>query len=160
MAKPRRASASRKSHGFTLVELVVVMMLIGVLASVGMSRFVGRQPFEAQAGADQLQAALRTAQATAQAQRVTVYVQLAATPLAVQLCLDSACTQTLAPMVGGTWLPDANALTLGSAAQWTYAPDGSASLTAPLLLQVSSADGSAQAPVIRVEAGSGHVHQP
>ena len=105
-------------------------------------------------------AALRTAQATAQAQRATVHVQLAAAPLALQLCLDSACTQPLAPLAGGAWLPDTTDLRLDAAAQWTYAPDGSAALSAPLLLQVSSADGSARAPAIRVEAGSGHVHQP
>ena len=67
-------------RGFTLVELVVVMVLMAIITAVGMSRFASREPFAVQAVADQLMSGLRLAQATAIAQRRTIYLQLGATP--------------------------------------------------------------------------------
>ena len=47
--------------GFTLVELVVVILLISVVSLVGMSRFFGRQSFDEWGYSDELQNALRHA---------------------------------------------------------------------------------------------------
>ncbi|MDE2586150.1 MAG: type II secretion system protein, partial [Betaproteobacteria bacterium] len=67
---------SRFAHeGFTLTELVVVMMLIGILAVAVVPRFMGATEFHGQGFQDEVAALLRYAQKTAIAQRRSVCVQ-------------------------------------------------------------------------------------
>lgn len=71
----RRASISMNSHrnrlaaGFTLVELVGVMVLTGLLAIVLLPRFAGTGEFEAGAFRDKVVSALRYAQKSAVSHR-------------------------------------------------------------------------------------------
>lgn len=60
--------------GFTLVELVMVMVMLGVLAVFAAPRVFNRSDFEARGFHDQTLAALRFAQKTAIAQRRVVCV--------------------------------------------------------------------------------------
>lgn len=153
---------SRRRHGgFTLVELVLVMVLVTVLTAISAARFADRDPFAVQGAADQLVSGLRLAQITAVARRGTVHVLLDAAPARLRVCLDAACTQPLATPAGDSvWLADAADLTLSSAAAFSFGPDGSPSLAASLQLRVRSADGSRVSLPINVEASSGHVHSP
>lgn len=149
------------ARGFTMVELVIVMLLMGVLTAVGMSRFADREPFAVQGVADQLVSGLRLAQATAIAQRQTVYVVLTALPVALQVCLDAGCSQTL-PAPGGEtiWLAETQNLRLSASASYSVLPSGAPSLASQLSVLVQSADGSVSSNPVRVEPGSGHVHSP
>jgi MSHA pilin protein MshC len=159
LATARPLSSRPCEAGFTLVELVIVMVLMGVLAALGMSRFADREPFAAQAVGDQLVSGLRVAQAMAVAQRRTVYVALASTPPALSVCLDAACTQPLPTPAGDAlWLSDAAGLHLNNAASFSYGADGVPSLASSLQLRVLADSGTASTPLITVEAGSGYVH--
>ena len=161
--RPSRLLPARRPRprGFTLVEMVIVMVVMAVIASIGMSRFADRAPFAAQAVTDQLVSGLRLAQAMAVAQRHSVYVSLAATPPVMSVCLDAACTQPLLTPAGDTqWLLDSSGLHLNAALSLSFGPDGSPGNASTLTLQVLVDGSSVAGQTITVEAGSGYVHAP
>lgn len=67
-------------HGFTLVEMITVMVLVGILAVVAVPRFFDRDVFDSRAFSDEVRATLRQAQklAIAQHRNVCVIVTTAA----------------------------------------------------------------------------------
>jgi MSHA pilin protein MshC len=147
-------------HGFTLVELVIVMLLMALLAGLGASRFASTDVFAAQSVADRLASGLRTAQATAIAQRRDIHVQLVSSPLSMNVCLDAACAQPLTPVgTSDTWLPPGDGLSLDSNASFSFSPGGGTSLSASLDLRVMGGSATT-APTVRIEASSGLVTRP
>jgi MSHA pilin protein MshC len=76
----------RHARGFTMVELVVVMVLVGILGAVAAARYFDRGGFDASAYAEQTKSMLRYAQKTAVAQHRPVFVVLSARRIA--LCFD------------------------------------------------------------------------
>jgi MSHA pilin protein MshC len=77
------------ARGFTMVELIVVMILIGILGAVGAARFFNRGTFDAVRFADQARAALHFAQEEAIAQNRSVYTVFDGS--GVRLCFSAAC---------------------------------------------------------------------
>ena len=63
--------------GFTLVELITVMVIVGILAVAVLPRFFTVSTFEDRGSADQVKSILRFAQKTAIAQHTPVRVTLA-----------------------------------------------------------------------------------
>ena len=51
-----------KKSGFTLIELVIVIILLGILAATAIPKFIGKGDFEGQAYRDQLLQILKTVQ--------------------------------------------------------------------------------------------------
>lgn len=86
------------SRGFTMVELILVIVIAGILAAVAAPRMLGRTGFDTRGFADQLAATVRFAQKLAVAQHTDVYVRLTASD--ATLCYDAPCA-TLAPGPGG-----------------------------------------------------------
>lgn len=80
--------------GFTLVELVVVLIVIGVLAVVVMPRFFDRQTFDARGFYDQALSMARYGQKVAIAQRRDVYfnADMASATICLTYVPDAACT--------------------------------------------------------------------
>jgi len=75
--------------GFTLIEMIVVVMVLSVLAVVVMPRMSGPNDFDTQAFHDRALAAVRYAQKVAIAQNTTVFVITAGNVLS--LCFDAGC---------------------------------------------------------------------
>ena len=69
-------------RGFTLVELVIIMVIVGILAVAAMPRFADRGDFDARGFYDGTLSALRYAQKSAIAQRRNVCVAFSAAGVA------------------------------------------------------------------------------
>ena len=85
-------------RGFSLVELILVMVIAGILATVAVPRLIGRTSFDTRGFSDQLAATVRFAQKLAVSQRRDVSVHLTAND--ATLCYD-----TIAPCAAASQAP-------------------------------------------------------
>ena len=142
-------------RGFTMVELILVMVIAGILAAVAIPRLVGKNSFDTRGFTDQLAATVRFAQKLAIAQRTPVFVQFTASD--ATLCYDAGCTN-FAPGPGGekpytVRAPDGVAITPPAVLQFD-ASGGTSTLAAQLDIQVNGAG----AYHVLVERETGYVH--
>lgn len=88
-------------RGFTLVEMVVVIIILGILAVVVMPRLSNQGAFDARGFSDELAALVRFGQKVAIAQHRNVYVVTSAG--SASLCFDAACSQPVPNPAGGNF---------------------------------------------------------
>lgn len=81
-----------RQQGFTLVELITIIVLLGILAAVAAPRFFERSVFDSRGFNDQVMATLRYAQKAAIAQRRFVCVDFTANSVALRYGPTNACT--------------------------------------------------------------------
>ena len=125
---PRRPGLRR--HGFTLVELIAVMMLVGVLATVALPRMEGAVALRGAGWRDQVQAGLLQARTLAHGHRRLVCVTLATGELRMAQASTnpaSSCDNTVKGADGDArWAVDGNAIALTQQPAGTlyFQPDG------------------------------------
>ncbi len=89
---PSSAKACLYDAGFTIVELVIIILVIGILSAVALPRFFATSDFEARGYYDTVMNTLRYAQKTAIARRDVVYVKLNTSTGQVSLCFANHAT--------------------------------------------------------------------
>jgi MSHA pilin protein MshC len=160
-AKSTGHTAPGAQAGFTLVELIIVILLVGVLSFSALPRLSERDEASAQGFVEQVAATLRWAQKTAVAQRRVVYVNLDASTGRVRACLDAspACAQPVAaPATGALDIAAPARVTLTSAVtQFSFDGLGRPSIAANLEIRSTTSRGEAFAIV--VERDSGYVRR-
>lgn len=155
-ASSRPLRPSPRQRGFTLVELVIVVLLMGVLSFVAFGRLNDRSEARARGFADQVSSGLRFAQQAAVAQRRPIFVRINGNQL--RACLDAApeCAQPLAAPWGGALalVAPQGVTLLPNETVFSFDGLGRPSLATSLSLSVSSAAGAF--PLV-VERDSGYV---
>lgn len=154
-------------RGFTLLELILVMVIAGILAAVAMPRLVGTNSFDSRGFTDQLAATVRFAQKLAIAQRPDpasvpvgrVYVHLTATTATLCYVATIPCPAAdLAPGPGGETpytITAPNGVAIASpVAALGFDAGGRPNIAAPLLIGVNGAG----AYSVWVEQETGYVH--
>jgi MSHA pilin protein MshC len=91
----------RASRGFTLLELVTVILILGILAAVAAANF-NQKSIDQTWFREQVKSALRYAQKTAIAQRRLVYVSVnPSAPYQLSLCYDAGCASPVSSLASG-----------------------------------------------------------
>jgi len=155
-----RMNASHTA-GFTLVELVSTIVIIGILAAVVLPRFMGKTGFEERGLRDKTIAALRYAQKSAVAARRTVCANFSLSPASATFSISS--TYGASDCSAGSLLqgPDGAVLQISGGSQsYSSAPsslifDAAGRPGAAASIGVS---GLASTMNITVEAETGYVH--
>ena len=150
-------------RGFTIVELVTVIMIVGVLAAVAIPRFVGVDSFASRGFSDEAIGIVRYAQKTAIAWRRLVYVCITANVAAASTAAGCG-TPLNHPTTGaplrsaapaGVTLTPASFCFDGAGRPTDCAGNSSATIT----VVVTSTIAGDPARQIVVEAETGYVHR-
>ncbi len=140
-----------KHKGFTLVELVMVVVILGIVSITAAPKFMDNSVFQSRGFTDQVLATLRYAQKSAIAQHQNVCVSLTTT--SVTLTINATCSLPL-------YLPDRQSNSLTAPTGITLSST-TMSLTFNALGQGTAATitiSGVTSPII-VEAETGYVHR-
>lgn len=159
MTLPSRAS------GFTMVELVVVMILVGVLAAIGIPRLMGDKSMEAAVFGDQVVSGLRRAQKIATGHRRTVCASVGPKAVVVRLNDCGSAGLALAGLADDDFATTDSVLTATTATLFFQADGritsdakGTTAIAAGTIDIAGTVDGKATTfRTIRVEGTTGYV---
>ena len=149
-----------RESGFTLIELIMVIVILGVLAVFAAPRLFDNSAFTGRGLHDETMALLRFGQKTAIAQRRAVCVTVNGTGITLAMFVANpapatcaAATPAQAPTLTPPFTPKGGSGLASSASPFQFTPLGNTDQTAVITLTV------ANSTPIKVEAGTGYVHE-
>ena len=149
--------------GFSLIELVAILIVIGILAAFAVPRFADRTGFESRGFYDQAQGLVRYAQKIAIAQRQSapkgpLYVVIDANRISV--CYDAACAAAVTdPISSAPLVLNAPAgVTVDPVTTFSFGGSGAPSFGVQFAINVRSAGVGDVDRIFYVEAQTGYVH--
>lgn len=143
--------------GFTLIELIMVMVIVGILAIAVAPRFFDANLFKSRGFADQVQATLRYAQKEAIAQHRYVCVTFPANSISLAIGATAACGTPLLSPTGGAYVITAPSGITFAAVPTAFSFNALGQPN-PNAKQIISINGSSNS--ITIEAETGYVHSP
>jgi len=146
-----------RSHGFTLVELVIVISLMGILGAIAASRMLTSQGFASRGFYDETQAVVRYAQKTAIAWRRTITVCISATDVsAISNANCASPTYVPHPVNPANPLKSSTApsgVTLSPTGSFTFDSGGRPSAATTITLNSTNTDDPARQIIVAAETG-------
>jgi len=150
----------RQLRGFTVVELVAVIVITGLIAAIAAPRFIGRDAFDARGAHGTLMSALRYAQKTAIAQRTNVFTNVNVATRTICLGYNNDCSNpVLDPATRAAYVKvlPSNVTVTASTAVISFNALGTPSPNAVTTFQIQNAVTLEPARTITVEAETGYV---
>jgi MSHA pilin protein MshC len=153
--------------GFTMIELIMVIILLGILSVVAMPRIFNSGDFYARGFHDETMGLMRYAQKTAIAQRRTVCVAFTTTTATLSIASAAATGACNTPLIGpNKSCSGAGCITAKSGISYSAGPtalqfDGlgqpTATPLASMAVQVAN-NGVAISKTVTIEPSTGYVH--
>ncbi|OGS98172.1 MAG: hypothetical protein A3K04_01870 [Gallionellales bacterium RBG_16_56_9] len=149
----------KRTPGFTLIELVMTLVIVGILAAVVAPRFFDTNIFQSRGFADQVQASLRYAQKIAIAQHRNVCVAFTANSVTLNIASASGAaspcdTNLVSPTGEASYVINAPAGITFTATPTDFSFNA---LGTPSTAQTINITGATNG--ITIEAETGYVHQ-
>ncbi len=158
-----RSSERGPARGFSMVELITVMVLVGVLAVVAMPRLDSANGLRSAAWRDQLQAAVLQARSLAAGHRRLVCMTVATGEVRLSLASANPATSCNTPLPGPDgdlrWAVDAQGLAISASPEATlhFQPDGRVTRPASPTTASDFSLGIAGEASLTVYGATGHV---
>ena len=155
---------SRPSKGFTMIELVMVMVLVGILAVAVIPRFANKSAFDERGFFDQTITMVRYAQKIAIAQHTNVFVNITSNTICLTYTVDIPCTNLAAanhvinPADQAWFTKDATTLKQAGGAFGAATSFSFNALGKPSTATVINVNAVSATQTITVERDTGYVH--
>jgi len=152
-----------RSHGFTLVELVIVISLMGILGAIAASRMLTSQGFASRGFYDEAQGVVRYAQKTAIAWHRTITVCISATDVSAISNANCASPTYLPHPIDPInrqlkTQPPPSGVTLSSSSGSSFTFDSGGRPSAAVTITLNSTNTDDPARTIIVAAETGYVY--